>query len=80
MRKTEYLSETEQYKRILNDEEISRIKDTELRIIRLKYWNLLHEAFLDERSIPDSDIEKVSEQLREKEQQEIAEYRKQREV
>ena len=80
MNETEYLSETEQYKKTLNNTEISRIKDPALRSIRMKYWNLHHEAFLDEYKIPDSEIGNVFDQLCEKEQQEIEEYRKQRGV
>ena len=80
MNETKYLSETEQYKKILNNEEIYRIKDPELRSIREKYWDLRHKAFLDEHRILDSEIGNVFDQLCEKEQQEIAEYRKQREV
>lgn len=54
MSNNKYLSEEEQFKEILNNEEISRIKDPELRNIRAKYWNLLHQVFLDEHKIPDS--------------------------
>ena len=80
MKEHEYLSETEQYKKILNNEEISRIKDPVLRSIREKYWDLRNKAFQDEHRIPDSEIGNVFDQLCEKEQQEIEEYRKQRGV
>ena len=35
---SEWLSEEEQYKDTLNNEEISRIKDPELREIRQRHW------------------------------------------
>lgn len=37
MENSDYLSEKEQFKEILNNEEISRIKDPKLRNIRYKY-------------------------------------------
>lgn len=65
MSETIYLSE-EQYNEILSPNEISRIKDYELRGIRSKYWNLRHEAFLDEHNIPDQELEKVWNSLKAK--------------
>lgn len=56
-------------------DEISRIKDDELREIRSKYWNLRHEAFLDEHNIPDQELEKVWNALKAKELKEIEGYR-----
>ena len=70
-----YLSEDEQYKEILNQDEISRIKDDELRGIRSKYWNLRHEAFIDERNISDRELEKIWDELKFKEFKEIEEYK-----
>lgn len=72
----EYLSEEEQYKEILNIEEISRIRDPQLRNIRSKYWNLRHNAFLDEHKIPDSKLGQVLDELSEKEFAEIEQYKK----
>ncbi len=72
----EYLSEEEQYKEILNIEEISRIRDPQLHNIRLKYWNLRHNAFLDEHNIPDSKLSQVWDELSEKEFAEIEQYKK----
>ena len=48
-----YLSYEEQFKDILNQEEIQRIEDQELRSIRAKYWTERHKVFLDERGVPD---------------------------
>ena len=70
-----YLTKEEQYKKILNNEEIERIEDLELRSIRSKYWSLRHKAFLDEVNIPDSQIEEVSNHLFEEERKEIEAYR-----
>ena len=58
-----YLSEEEQYKEHISLEEIGRIKDDGLREIRLKYWGLRHEAFLDEHGISDKDLEPVYKKL-----------------
>lgn len=46
-----YLSYEDQFKEILNQEEIGRIENYKLREIRLKYWNLRHKALLDEQYI-----------------------------
>ena len=48
-----YLTKEEQFKDILNNEEIQRIEDVELREIRQNFWNLLHKAFLEKCGIPD---------------------------
>lgn len=76
MSNNDYLSEEEQFKEILNNEEISRIKDSELRNIRSKYWNLLHQAFLDEHKIPDSMLGEEFDKTKEAEIKELDEYRK----
>jgi hypothetical protein len=71
-----YLSEEEQYKDILNNEEISRIKDLELRNIRTKYWHLKHQVFLDEVNISDSMLESKYNNIMTEEKKEIEEYKK----
>lgn len=71
----DYLSEEEQFKETLNNEEISRIKDSELRNIRLKYWNLLHQAFLGEHKISDGMLGTEFEKIKEEEKKEINQYR-----
>lgn len=43
-----YLNEEEQYKEILSASEISRIKDTKLRKIRSKYFDMRNKLLLDE--------------------------------
>ncbi len=60
----------------MNLKEIEKIEDFELRSIRLKYWNLRHKAFLDEHKIPDTELERVHEELYKKEEAEIEEYNK----
>lgn len=75
-----YLSTEEQYKEILNNEEIERIQDYELREIRQKYWNLRHKAFLDEAHISDQELESVWENLKAREQDEIKKYRQKKGV
>ena len=80
MENNEYLSESEQYEKILNQEQIYRIRDYDLRSIRMKYWNLRHEAHMNEHGISDVEINSVFEQFCATEQKEIAEYRKRRGV
>lgn len=70
-----YLTREEQYRKILNNEEINRIEDWELRSIRSKYWNLRHEVFVDEANIPDTKVEQIWEELCVQEQKEIEAYR-----
>jgi len=70
-----YLTEGDQFKEILNYEEISRIKDNELRQIREKYWELRHKAFIDENDIPDDIIGDIFEKLIKREQEEIENYK-----
>ena len=76
--KENYLSDEEQYNKILNQNEIARIKDYELQSIRSKYWHLKHKVFLDEHGVPDSELETKWNELSEKEQEEINEYRRRR--
>ena len=70
-----YLTKEEQYRKILNNEEIDRIEDWELRSIRSKYWSLRHKAFVDEANIPDTKVEQIWKELCAQEQKEIADYR-----
>lgn len=70
-----YLTEEEQYKEILNNEEINRIKDMELRELRMRYWKKRRDAFLDEHNIPDKELESMFDRLREEEQEEIKKYK-----
>ncbi len=76
MGNSNYLGEEEQFKEILNNEEISRIKDPELRNIRFKYWNLLHQTFIDEQSVPDSALGKEFDKIKAAEKKELDDYRK----
>ncbi len=76
MTNNNYLGEKEQYKKVLNNEEISRIVDSELRDIRMKYWNLLRKTFLDEHKIPDSMLGKEFDIIKAAEAKELDEYRK----
>ena len=70
-----YLSHDEQFKKILNDGEISRIEDNELRYIRQKYWHLYRKVFLDEHGIPDSKLDAALDRLWEAESRELNEYK-----
>lgn len=76
----QYLSEVEQYKETININEIARIKDRELREIRQKYWDLRHKAFLDEKNIPDYNLEQVYKNINIREMEEISQYRKKKNI
>jgi hypothetical protein len=67
----QFLSYEEQFKEVLNNEEIDRIENTELREIRMKYWLLQREAFLDVINIKDHELNKISKELKLKEMEEI---------
>jgi hypothetical protein len=71
----EYLSLEEQFKEVLNQEEIERIEDYELREIRRKYWQKQHQAFLNEKDIPDAMLETVSKRIQEEERAELEKYK-----
>lgn len=71
----EFLSYEEQFKEVLNNEEIDRIENTELREIRIKYWHLQRDVFLDEKNISDHELNNVSKELKRKEMEEIQRFR-----
>ena len=52
----QYLSLEEQFKKILNNTEITQIEDYELREIRQNHWNYRHKIFLDEHRISDQEL------------------------
>jgi hypothetical protein len=70
-----FLSYEEQFKEVLNNEEIDRIENTKLREIRMKYWQLQRDAFLDEINISDHELNKISKELKLKEMEEIEPFR-----
>ena len=76
MKEIEYLSTEEQFKEVLNNEEIDRIRDPELRKIRRKYWDKQLQVFLDEAGIPDQMLESVVQELINAEKEELAAYRR----
>ncbi|TVY04468.1 hypothetical protein [Cohnella terricola] len=71
----DYLSYEDQFKEVLNQEELSRIQNQEIRKIREKYWRLQHEAFINEHEIPDSDLDNVSEELVRREQEKLQRFK-----
>ena len=71
----QYLTEEEQYKKYLNNDEISKIKDLDLRKIRYKYWKMRLDVFLDEHGISDFDLAKHVEKIDIEEEKELLEYR-----
>lgn len=75
MSNNDYLSKEEQFKETLNIKEIIRIKDLELRNIRVKYWHLLHQTFLDEHRIPDEMLAKEVDKIKDEEKKELDAYK-----
>ena len=76
--KQQYLTIEEQFKKTLNDDEINRIQDHELREIRRKHWEYRMKIFRDESNISDTEFCRLSDADYEKEEKEIEEYRKKR--
>ncbi|MGR6760381.1 hypothetical protein ACU1JV_00865 [Paenibacillus sp. T2-29] len=70
-----YLSYEEQFNEVLNQEEINRIENAELRDIRMKYWKLQRDVLLDEKNISDEELNEVSKELLRKEMEEIQRFR-----
>ena len=71
-----YLTIEEQFKKTLNDEEISRIQDDELRVIRRKHWEYRIKIFRDESNISDAEFCRLSDRDYEEEKEELEAYRK----
>lgn len=69
-----FLSIDEQFKESINNAEIERIQDYELRNIRYKYWDKRRKAFLDEKKISDRELEEVWDRLYQEEKVEIEAY------
>lgn len=76
----QYLSLEEQFKKTLNNTEISRIKDSELREIRQNHWDYRHKIFLDEHRISDKEFCRLTDVDYEKERTELEEYCKRKEI
>ena len=72
----QYLTEDEQYQKSLSLDEIRRIKDYRLQKIRERYWNLRHQAFMDEHGIPDWELGKVLNRIYDEEAKALEEYKK----
>lgn len=72
----EYLAIEEQFKKTLNNEEISRIQDPELREIRYNHWKYRMVIFRDEYHISDAEFCRLTDIDYEQERKEMDEYRK----
>lgn len=71
---TQYLSLEEQFKKTLNNTEITQIEDYELREIRQNHWNYRHKIFLDEHRISDQEFCRLTDIDYETERKELEEY------
>lgn len=76
----QYLSLEEQFKKTLNNIEITRIEDYELREIRQNHWNFRHKIFLDEHRISDQELCRLTDIDYEKERKELKEYCERKEI
>lgn len=70
-----YLNEEEQYKEILSASEISCVKDTKLREIRSKYFDMRNKLLLDE-SVSDVQLTSDINAIDALENAEIEEYKR----
>lgn len=76
----EYLTVEEQFKKTLNNAEISKIRDSELREIRMRHWEYRTKIFRDEHNISDSEFCRLTDIDYEEEQKELEEYRKRKDI
>ena len=72
----EYLIVEEQFKKTLNNVEISKIRDPELREIRMRHWKYRIKIFCDEHNISDSEFCRLTDIDYQEERKEIEVYRK----
>lgn len=72
---SDWLTEEEQYQEFLNDKQISRIKDPELREIRMRHWKYQTKIFLDENNISDEEFNRLAEEDIRREKEEIRQYK-----
>lgn len=70
----QYLLLEEQFKKTLNNTEITRIEDFELREIRQNHWYYRHKIFLDEHRISDQELCRLTDIDYEREHKELEEY------
>lgn len=71
-----YLTYEEQFEDILNNEEIDRIENLELREIRSKYWALKHKDFINEKEIPDNQLQEVTNKINLAEKKELEDFKR----
>lgn len=67
----EYL---EKYTVNMNQNEISEISDSNIRNIKMKYWDKKHKAFLNEREIKDTELGNEFDRIEELEKKELEDY------
>ena len=72
----QYLSIEERFKDALSNEEMLRIKDQELRDIRMRHWIYQNKIHHDYANISDEELCRLVDIDCEKEKREIEEYRK----
>lgn len=71
----QYLTVDEQFKKTLNNKEIDRIQDSELRELRRSHWEYQMKIFKDEQHISDQEMCRLIDIDCELEAKELAAYR-----
>lgn len=74
----DFTSEEEQYDEKLSREKKERIKDSELRAIRLKYSDMIRKNHEDEHRLDDDEVQDEWRRLVQREKEEIEAYKKRR--
>ena len=62
------------YKCEMNVNDITKIEDLKIQEIKMKYWNLKHNAFLDEHNIKDWELGEIFDKYTTLEKNELEEY------
>ena len=76
----QYLSIEEQFKDTLSNEEILRIKDPELRDIRMKHWIYQNKIYHDYTNVSDEELNRLVDIDYNQEKKEIEQYRKRKDI
>lgn len=61
----------EKYNCTMNLNEIEKIEDSKIKNIKMKYWTLKHNAFINETEIKDKELESVYEEYNKLEKDEL---------
>lgn len=62
------------YNCAMSQSEIDKIKDSRVKEIKRKYWNLKHKSFIDEKNVKDVELANIYNKYVELERKELEEY------